>query len=290
MHVNENHTQTDMETPITELLPDQPDDEEPRRWNKSDGPEVKISLPHGEITEDVQPDATAGQPTAEALPEDAGGHWSSIPGRDMAQGYIGEPRERLGLPGHSDFELANALFLASRESIDLMVYQTAAKDRIRWLSANLYAANADNARLKAELAEARKQRDDHADESRRQQAYIENIGSALGCVAGDTPGLVISRWRDQLTALTKERDEAQKYIAFVESEVDRVNVGFKYPRATNPIHTVIGALLDVEKERDEALAALRHLVNIDPQSNPVGFHSAVENARAILERSGGTEA
>lgn len=66
-------------------------------------------------------------------------------------------------------------------------------------------------RLKAELAEARAQRDDYADESRRQQVYIGDIGSALGCVAGeDTPGLVIARWRDRLSTLTKERDAARK--------------------------------------------------------------------------------
>lgn len=37
----------------------------------------------------------------------------------------------------SDFALANAQFICDRYSVDLIAYQTAAKDRIRWLSVQL---------------------------------------------------------------------------------------------------------------------------------------------------------
>ena len=48
--------------------------------------------------------------------------------------YRGQPRSY----GHlSDFALANAVFMADRNDLDLIVYQTAAKERIRWLSLRL---------------------------------------------------------------------------------------------------------------------------------------------------------
>jgi hypothetical protein len=44
--------------------------------------------------------------------------------------------------GHlSDLVLANAVFMADRRDLDLTSYQTAAKERIRWLSAQLAIAN-----------------------------------------------------------------------------------------------------------------------------------------------------
>lgn len=53
-----------------------------------------------------------------------------------------EALDRTGLAkGHlTDFELANAVFMADRSDLDLIAYQTAAKERIRWLSLRLAAA------------------------------------------------------------------------------------------------------------------------------------------------------
>jgi len=50
--------------------------------------------------------------------------------------------ERAALPKGSltDDELANAVFMADRNSLDLIVWQTAAKERIRWLSRALAAS------------------------------------------------------------------------------------------------------------------------------------------------------
>ena len=42
----------------------------------------------------------------------------------------------------TDFELANAVFMADRNDLGLIVYQTAAKERIRWLSLRLAEAEA----------------------------------------------------------------------------------------------------------------------------------------------------
>lgn len=49
--------------------------------------------------------------------------------------YAGKPRSR---PDMTDFELANAVYMASpRNELDLLHLQTAAKERIRWLSIRL---------------------------------------------------------------------------------------------------------------------------------------------------------
>jgi hypothetical protein len=54
--------------------------------------------------------------------------------------YKGQPRTYAEL---SDFALANAVFMAARDSLDLIHYQTAAKERIRWLSIRLAEALTD---------------------------------------------------------------------------------------------------------------------------------------------------
>ena len=63
--------------------------------------------------------------------------------------------ERAKLPkgALTDDELANALFMADRTDLDLIVWQTAAKERIRWLSRAFTAQAAEIARLTGELAE-----------------------------------------------------------------------------------------------------------------------------------------
>jgi hypothetical protein len=42
----------------------------------------------------------------------------------------------------TDFALANRVFMADRNDLDLIVWQTAAKERIRWLSIELAKAQA----------------------------------------------------------------------------------------------------------------------------------------------------
>jgi len=56
---------------------------------------------------------------------------------EFTRQYAGKPRSR---PDMTDFALANAVFMADRNSFDLIVYQTAAKERIRWLSIRLAEA------------------------------------------------------------------------------------------------------------------------------------------------------
>lgn len=53
---------------------------------------------------------------------------------EFVRQYHGRPRSR---PDMTDFALANAVFLKDRNDLDLIVYQTAAKERIRWLSIRL---------------------------------------------------------------------------------------------------------------------------------------------------------
>lgn len=58
---------------------------------------------------------------------------------EFVRQYAGQGRT---LPALTDFELANAIYMASRTDLDLIVYQTAAKERIRWLSIRLAQAEA----------------------------------------------------------------------------------------------------------------------------------------------------
>jgi hypothetical protein len=65
------------------------------------------------------------------------GHWSSEEGTEMANRYLAMDRGELAYGQMSDLELANAVYMADRTSLDLIVMQRAAKERIRWLSAQL---------------------------------------------------------------------------------------------------------------------------------------------------------
>lgn len=74
------------------------------------------------------------------LPETLPGHWATAEGRIMAERYAGMAREDLAAGSQPDFQLANAVYLAGRSDLDLIGLQTAAKERIRWLSAQLAIA------------------------------------------------------------------------------------------------------------------------------------------------------
>jgi hypothetical protein len=69
------------------------------------------------------------------------GHWDTDEGTEMANRSLGETRPELMMGELSDLALANAQFLVSRNSLELIHYQTAAKERIRFLSAQLARAN-----------------------------------------------------------------------------------------------------------------------------------------------------
>ena len=56
---------------------------------------------------------------------------------EFVRQYDGKPRS---MPGVTDFALANRVFMASRGDLDLILWQTAAKERIRWLSIELAKA------------------------------------------------------------------------------------------------------------------------------------------------------
>lgn len=66
--------------------------------------------------------------------------------------YSEQPRSHSDL---SDFELANAVFMADRHDLNLIGFQAAAKERIRWLSIHLALANASNAAFIAEVEAGR---------------------------------------------------------------------------------------------------------------------------------------
>jgi hypothetical protein len=86
-------------------------------------------------------------------------HWRSAEGDEMAAKQLDATRTR---PDMTDFEMANWVFLCDRNSLELIAAQTMAKERIRWLSAQLAKSNVDLVAVlslldaaRAELAEVR---------------------------------------------------------------------------------------------------------------------------------------
>lgn len=86
-------------------------------------------------TKESAPVAVTGE-----LPEKLVGHWDSADGAVLARAYLDRDRSTLCKSDTTDMALANAIFMAGRSDLDLMMWQTAAKERIRWLSAQLAAA------------------------------------------------------------------------------------------------------------------------------------------------------
>lgn len=83
--------------------------------------------------------------------------------------------ERAQLPKGklTDDELANAVFMADRNDLDLIVWQTAAKERIRWLSRSLAAQTA-----RADAAEEREAALLATNETERQTLIRHNAAHA----------------------------------------------------------------------------------------------------------------
>lgn len=88
------------------------------------------------------------------LPAAPAGHWDTPEGREMALDYLGKSRASLCMGELSDLHLANKQYLEDI-SVGTVTFQsaigvqTAAKERIRWLSAHLAAANLANEELLA---------------------------------------------------------------------------------------------------------------------------------------------
>lgn len=86
------------------------------------------------------------------------GHWTTLEGQRIAQEYATKSRTDLCQGSMSDLELANRQYMAGRGDLDLITWQTASKERIRWLSVQLALAlrAADEAEaLRARVAELR---------------------------------------------------------------------------------------------------------------------------------------
>ena len=98
-----------------------------------------------EMIEGSEEDEPAIQPK---LPIVLPGHWETPDGHDMAMRYADGTRDSLALCNKTDLELANMVFMASRHDLNLIVVQTAAKDRIRWLSVQLAMALARAAKTR----------------------------------------------------------------------------------------------------------------------------------------------
>lgn len=78
------------------------------------------------------------------FPDTMPGHWHTAEGREMAETYLATARAMLAKSDLPDFMLANAQYLETMNVGTVTVQsaiamQTAAKERIRWLSAHLAA-------------------------------------------------------------------------------------------------------------------------------------------------------
>lgn len=76
------------------------------------------------------------------LPDTLAGHWVSVEGAEMARDYAGKTRDQLMGGQFSDMEVAYRTALTHRSDNDFEARLGTAKDRIRWLSAQLALANA----------------------------------------------------------------------------------------------------------------------------------------------------
>ena len=76
------------------------------------------------------------------LPHALPGHWATASGWSMAMTYAEKDRADLAMGARSDLMLANDVFLVGRYDLDLIQFQEAAKQRIRWLSVQLAMAEA----------------------------------------------------------------------------------------------------------------------------------------------------
>lgn len=72
-----------------------------------------------------------------SLPKTLPGHWDTPEGLEMAMTYADRDRSQLPKGEMSDLAIANGVFMADRGDLDLIVWQTAAQKRIRWLSVQL---------------------------------------------------------------------------------------------------------------------------------------------------------
>jgi len=79
-------------------------------------------------------------PKDELIAELVAGHWETPAGAQMAADYLAKDRADLCIGHLPDMVIANGVFMASRDNPDLIAWQTAAKERIRWLSAQLAKA------------------------------------------------------------------------------------------------------------------------------------------------------
>lgn len=92
------------------------------------------------------------------LPPVFPGHWDTPDGQEMADAYANMTRSDLAKSDMSDLALANRQYMADRSDLDLLSWQTAAKERIRWLSVQLAIAHTWFSRMAADKGMSSKAR------------------------------------------------------------------------------------------------------------------------------------
>jgi hypothetical protein len=183
--------------------------------------------------------------------------------------YSGKDREDFGYGDLTDFALANAVFMASRHSLDLIHYQTAAKERIRWLSIKLAEALAERSAHAEEIGRLKGGKrapvqgysagipwDMHL---RAYDAYCKKYGSQKALIEGGCRGgfgtqeldAFIPGWREELSecaALTARAEKAEAALTRLNAERD----SWKWRAETE-----CGLRRKFQAERAEVVGALR---------------------------------
>jgi hypothetical protein len=200
------------------------------------------------------------------LPDVLEGHWTTAEGRQMADDYLSWPRDKLTKSDFSDFSLANAVFMAGRGDLDLIVYQTAAKERIRWLSAHLAASEAKALALLSRIEAAEGERE-------RAGATLEEWRKAIANAAltGDP----------MCAVLRGERDDWERRATAAEARALSTEASLTQANAAR--EGVRVALEQAAMELDEAAALLHPTL---PNCAMIFIKAAARARQALTALSG----
>jgi hypothetical protein len=146
------------------------------------------------------------------LPDVLPGHWETAEGHEKAREYATMIRADLCMGGRTDLDLANAVFMAGRHDLDLIHYQTAAKERMRWLSVQLA--------LKATALEQSQREVQVAWESFQREAKYRVLSEDRA----EASEALVARLRGALEPFAKHADETER--AYTKPLFDGVSVPY----------------------------------------------------------------
>ncbi len=167
---------------------------------------AKLSIRCAACADEARTAASQASDAGGKLPQAAPGHWDTPEGREIAVDYLAKDRANLCMGDVSDFHLANKQFLEDI-SVGTVTFQsaigmqTAAKERIRWLSVHLAAANQKLATLTApptSIEPVQKVHELTSGEEMRLRALLQEFVEAMERYQMDVDGDAPYRHRDMM--------------------------------------------------------------------------------------------